>query len=96
MFSIEQIKGNLTTVDRQLLLMIYEQQVETNRLLRLTTNENKPEEETPDNPIEQITDDLSALKRQDLMKRMAKLSNTPQGWNRWDTEQIRQHLREVS
>ncbi len=96
MFTLEQIKKNLTTIDRQLLLMIYEEQRETNRLLRLLANESKPDTEIPDEPIERVTDDLSSLKRPALMQRMAKLGNTPQGWNKWDTEKIRQHLKEVS
>jgi hypothetical protein len=87
MFSLETIKGNITTVDRQLLLMIYEELHEMNCLLGQLVNENKP-----------VTDehtDLESLKRPELMKRMSKLGNAPQGWNRWETEQIRKHLREV-
>lgn len=96
MFNLDQIKGNITTVDRQLLLLIYEQQIETNRMLGLLTNDSKPEQDTPDESIERNTEELESLKRPELMKRMSKLSNSPQGWNRWETEKIRTHLKGVS
>lgn len=90
MFTLEQIKGNITTVDRQLLLMNYEAQLETHRLLNILI-ENKQAEPAH---IE-IEEDLDALKRPELMKRIAKLSNKPQGWNKWETEHMRKHLKEA-
>src|SRR5690348_14779038 len=98
MYTIEQIKENMHSIDRQLLYMIYEQQTETNRLLRLLTNENKQEDDPlpSDEHINAATDDIDSLKRPELMKRIAKLSNKPQGWNKWETEDMRKHLKGAS
>lgn len=96
MYSINQIKENITTIDRQLLFMIYEEQKETNRLLSILANENNQSDIAPVTHIEGSESDLDTLKRPELMKRFAKLSNKPQGWNKWDTEVIRNHLKGAS
>lgn len=46
MFTLEQCKSNITSVDRQLLWFLLEEQKETNRLLGLLTNVNKQVEQT--------------------------------------------------
>lgn len=94
MFSIEQIRANCHTVDRQLLLMIYEEHCETNRLLRVKANEKEQEGHLPsDDDISTAQVDLDSLKRPELMKLMSKLSDKPQGWNKWETDDMRRYLR---
>lgn len=97
MYTLEQIKENIHSIDRQLSLMIYEQLVENNRLLRIVTNDNN-DDGTKLSPelIKGSTDDIDSLKRPELMKRIAKLSNKPQGWNKWETEDMRKHLKGAS
>lgn len=89
-YSRDEIEKNLNSIDRQLLLMIYDEMKEMNHLLRQLTNENKQVDPEPE-PI-----NLDELKRPELMKRMARLQNKPQGWNKWETEDIRKHLKGVS
>jgi hypothetical protein len=95
-YSREEIAKNLNSIDRQLLLMIYDELCEQNRLLRHITNENDRDTQIPDEHKETSTNDLDALKRPELLKRMATLSNNPQGWHKWGTEDIRKHLKGVS
>lgn len=97
MHSLEQIKANVNTIDRQLLLMIYEQQVETNRLLALLINENSGTKQEPsDDHTHTSQDAIESLKRPELMKLIAKLPNKPMGFQKWGTEQMRDHLKGVS
>lgn len=62
MFTLEQCKSNITSVDRQLLWFLLEEQKETNRILGLLTNGNKQVELTlPD-------DNKVAVKRSGIYK----------------------------
>lgn len=97
MYSLEQIKANVTTIDRQLALMQYEQQIETNRLLALLINENSGIKQEPsDDHTHDPQGAIESLKRPDLMKLMAKLPDKPMGFHKWGTEQMRDHLKGVS
>lgn len=97
MYSLDQIKANVNTIDRQLALMQYEQQVETNRLLTLLINENNGTKHEPSDDHTDATEDtIESLKRPELMKLMAKLPNKPMGFQKWGTEQMRDHLKGVS
>jgi hypothetical protein len=95
MYSMEQIKSNLN-IDRQLQVMIYEQLVIQNDLLRTLFNGNNQVNSTPVIDINDSQEDIDSLKRPELMKRIAKLSNKPQGWNKWETEDMRKHLKGAS
>lgn len=79
---LEQLVAQISRTDQQLLYHLIMEQRETNRLLRQLIGEKS-------DPIEQ-------LKRQDLMKAIAKLDNKPSGWNKWETEKMRAYLKEVS
>ncbi|MNI30716.1 hypothetical protein D3C73_845700 [compost metagenome] len=94
MYSLELIESNLTTMDRQLLYMIYKEQKETNELLRSLVNVNKQDDTGPDTHISTV--ELDDIKRPELMKRIARLSNKPQGWNKWETEEMRNFLKGAS
>lgn len=82
---LEQVVQQISRTDQQLQYYLILEQQETNRLLRQLLGEKTEE-----------TSEIDELKRPELMKRMAKLENKPQGWNKWDTEEIRKHLREAS
>lgn len=84
---LEQLVQQISKTDQQLMYYLILEQQETNRLLRQMI-EN--EQDTPD------TIDFDELKRPELMKRIAKLSNKPQGWNKWETEQMRDYLKGAS
>lgn len=87
-YPLEQVVQQISRTEHQLMYYMILEQQETNRLLRQMI-ENK--QETP----EQI-ETLEVLKRPELMKRIAKLSNKPQGWNKWETEQMRDYLKGAS
>lgn len=82
---LDQVAQQISRTDQQLQYYLILEQQETNRLLRQMLDMK------PDNQPNEIDE----LKRPDLMKRMAKLENKPQGWNTWGTERIRTHLKEV-
>lgn len=85
MFTEDQLRGNINTVDRQLLYDIRELIREQNGLLKaIVSSENKPE-----------TVDINNLKRPELMKLMSR-KNPPQGWNKWGNDEIIQYLKGVS
>lgn len=94
MYPLEEIEKNLTSIDRQLQYMVYQELVENNRLLRLITNDNN--DDGTKLSLESIEDDVDHIKRPELMKRIAKLRNKPQGWNKWETEQMRDFLKGAS
>lgn len=83
---LEQVASQISRTDQQLLYHLIMEQQETNRLLRQVV-ENKSAE---------VTEAVESLKRPELMKRIAKLENKPQGWNTWGTEQMRRYLKEAS
>lgn len=62
--------------------VMYMEQVRTNELLEKLIGLVSPKQ-----------DQEPELKRQDLMKEIAKLENKPQGWNKWETEKMREYLR---
>lgn len=78
--SLEQIEKNLIKTEHHLMYHLILEQRETNRLLREMNNGVESREE---------------IKRPELMKRMAKLTDKPQGWNKWSNEQIIEHLKGV-
>lgn len=86
LYPIEQLKDQLNKIDQQLLYHLVIQQQETNRLLAQLI---MPKQEAEAVKI----DDLN---RQELMKHIAKLPNNPKGWNKWQTEEMRRHLKEAS
>lgn len=87
-YPLDQLVQQISRTEHQLMYYMILEQQETNRLLKQMI-ENK--QEIPD----QI-DTIEELKRPELMKRFAKLSNKPQGWNRWETEQMRDYLKGAS
>lgn len=84
---LEQVALQISRTDQQLQYYLILEQQETNRLLRMMM-ENK--QESPE------TIDIETIKRPELMKQFAKLSNKPQGWNKWETEQMRDYLKGAS
>lgn len=78
---LKQLEQHISRTDQQLWYYMVLEQQETNRLLRLLT-ENKQETE----PI---------LKRPEIMKRM-KTTNPPKGWQTWNNEKMLEHLKEVN
>ena len=83
MFTEEQVKGSINSVERQLLWDIRNLLIEQNELLRKSLEGKN-------------ADPIDELKRPELMKRMAKLDNRPPGWNKWETEAMRKFLKEAS
>jgi len=80
-YPLDQIASQVSRVDQQLLYHLILEQQETNRLLRsLAAKEQGPMS-------------IDELKRPELMKRMAKLSNKPKGWNSMTNEEIIEHLK---
>lgn len=89
-YPLEQVAQQISKTEHQLLYHLITEQQETNRLLRQIIENNQGIPETIQ------TNDITELKRPELMKRMAKLVNKPQGWNSWGTEQIRDFLKGAS
>ncbi|MEX2395876.1 MAG: hypothetical protein WD491_02575 [Balneolales bacterium] len=81
MFSSEQLKGSINTVDRQLLFDIRNLLIEQNTLLKNITTESQP-------------DEIDTMKRQEVMKQLKQYEN-PKGWHHWSTDKMKDHLREV-
>jgi LPS sulfotransferase NodH len=81
---LEQVAMQISRTDQQLQYYLIMEQQETNRLLRQLLNSTKQE------------DGNAEIKRPELMKRMAKLRDKPQGWNKWSNEQIVEHLKGAS
>lgn len=84
---LDQLTSHLSRPDQSLMYHMILQQMETNRLLSLFI---------PPQPEKKEAENIDDLKRQELMKKIAKLDNKPQGWNRWDTEAMRKHLKGAS
>lgn len=84
-YPLEQLKGQINKTEHQLLYYLIQEQQETNRLLRLITENNETD-----------VIDFESMRRQDLMKEMAKLSEKPKGWNKWETSKMVEHLKGVS
>lgn len=82
-YPLDQVAQQVNKTDQQLIYHLILEQQETNRLLRKLI-EGQSEETDGD-----------SLKRPELMKRMAKLPNKPQGWNKWSNEEIMQYLKEA-
>lgn len=82
----ELVVSQISRTDQQLMYYLILEQKETNRLLKELLGDKESEQ----------ADKIDTMKRQDLMKVFSKLENKPAGWNRWDTEDIRKHLKEVS
>lgn len=78
---LEQVMQQISRTDQQLQYYLIIEQQETNRLLRQLIGENSNQ------PLSE--------KRPELMRRMAKLKDKPQGWNKWSNEQIIDHLKGV-
>lgn len=78
---LDQIEKNLIKTEHHLMYHLIKEQQETNRLLREMSKGVETREE---------------IKRPELMKRMAKLSDKPPGWNKWSNEEIIEHLKGVS
>lgn len=91
----EQLEAQISRTDQQLLYYLILEQKETNRLLRSMT-ENKQGSPEPIETVLKRPDEFSSLKRAELMKKLAGISNKPQGWNLWSNEKMLEHLREVS
>jgi hypothetical protein len=81
---LDRIEGHLRNPDQSLMYHLVIQQQETNRLLTQLV-EGKPKEAEAVN--------IDELNRQELMKEFAKLPNNPKGWNKWQTEDMRKHLK---
>lgn len=79
--TLEQLEKNLIKTEHHLMYHLVLEQQETNRLLREMSKGVETREE---------------IKRPELMKRMAKLKDKPQGWNKWSNEEMIEHLRGVS
>lgn len=79
-YPLEQVVQQVSKTDQQLMYHLILEQQETNRLLRQML---EYKQETPD----QI-DEIDVLKRPELMKRMARLPNKPQGWNKMSNDEI--------
>jgi hypothetical protein len=84
---LELLEKQISRTDQQLIYYLILEQQETNRLLRKLAGEESQE---------QSDGDIDSMKRQDLMKRMAQLKDKPAGWNKWETEDIRKHLKGVA
>lgn len=80
---LDQVVQQISRTDQQLQYYLILEQQETNRLLRQLLGDK------------QETNELDELKRPELMKRLAKLENKPQGFNKWGTEEMRQYLKEA-
>jgi glutamyl-tRNA reductase len=76
----------ISRTDQQLLFHLVIQQQETNRILNQLLG-NKTVQETVN---------IDTLNRQELMKAIAKVPNNPKGWNKWQTEDMRKHLKGAS
>jgi hypothetical protein len=97
MHSLEQIKANLTSIDRQLSLMIYEELVEIKCLLQAITNDKERDiPVVPDDHTHAPESAIESLKRPELMKLIAKMKNKPIGFQKWGTKQMREHLKGAS
>ena len=83
---LEQVAAQISRTDQQLQYHLILEQQETNRLLRELLNRREPE--LKETAVEEV-------KRPELMRRMAKLKDKPQGWNKWSNEQIQAHLKGV-
>ncbi|MDQ0062384.1 hypothetical protein [Paenibacillus harenae] len=81
---LDQVERNLVKTEHHLMFHLILEQQETNRLLREISESSKGVETREE------------IKRPELMKRMAKLANKPQGWNKWSNEEIIEHLKGVS
>lgn len=81
---LEQLEKNLIKVEHHLTYHLIMEQQETNRLLREMSQASKGVEAREE------------IKRPELMKRMAKLTNKPQGWNKWSNEEIIEFLKGVA
>lgn len=87
---LDQLVQQFSRTDQQLQYYLIIEQQETNRLLRQLIGEKEPVK------TEETENLLNGLKRPELMKRIAKLENKPQGWNTWGTEEMRKYLKEAS
>lgn len=85
---LEQVALQISRTDQQLQYYLIMEQQETNRLLRQLLEDKQVE------PVQ--IESIDELNRPELMKRFAKLTNKPTGWNKWGTEEIRKHLKEAS
>lgn len=85
---LNQIEPHLNRPDQYLLYHLVTQQMETNRLLNILIGEKPVMKEA-----EAVN--IDNLNRQELMKAIAKIPNNPKGWNKWQTEDMRKHLKEV-
>lgn len=83
-YPLDQVAQQVNKTDQQLIYHLILEQQETNRLLRKLVEGQADE-----------IDSEESIKRPELMKRMAKLPNKPQGWNKWSNEEIMQYLKEA-
>lgn len=83
---LEVVEKQVSKTDQQLMLHLIMEQKETNRLL--TQLLGKSETTVEVDPIDEYT-------RPELMKRVSKLSDKPQGWQKWGTEEMRKLLKEA-
>lgn len=83
---LELVAQQISRTDQQLMYHLIMEQKETNRLLNELVGQSQGTGEAPE---------TSDIKRPELMKRMAKLKDKPQGWIKWSNEQIADHLKGV-
>lgn len=81
---LEQIEKNLIKTEHHLIYHLVLEQQETNRLLREIVDSSKGVETREE------------IKRPELMKRMSRLANKPEGWNKWSNETMIEYLKGVS
>lgn len=90
----EQLESQLSRTDQQLQYYMILEQRETNRLLRLLT-ENKQETE-PIQPEKSAVIEFDSMKRPELMRKMSSLLGNPSGWQKWSNAKMLEHLKGVS
>lgn len=83
---LDVVEKQVSKTDQQLMLHLIMEQKETNRLL--TQLLGKSETTVEVDPIDKYT-------RPELMKRVSKLPEKPQGWQNWGTEEMRKLLKEA-
>lgn len=91
---LEQLEQQISRTDQQLWYYMVLEQKETNRLLRLLT-ENK--QDTPEpilkRPEKSAVIEFDSMKRPELMRKMSLLSGNPSGWNLWSNDKIKSYLK---